>query len=132
VTQTELGRRIGKTQSYIAQKKRLLKLPEAVQAAIDAGDLAEGHGRQLLRLDDPCMQAALSMRAIDNRWSVDRMHQAVDAIENFENALTNVSEALMAIRDRRLYRAEAPTFEDYCKQRWGLSEADLEALMVTA
>jgi ParB family chromosome partitioning protein len=34
ITQEELGRRIGKSQSYVAQKVRLLKLPADVQSAI--------------------------------------------------------------------------------------------------
>lgn len=48
--QTTLGKRIGKSQSSIAQKLRLLKLPAEVQTAIDDGTLSEGHARQLLRL----------------------------------------------------------------------------------
>lgn len=51
MTQTELGKRIGKTQSYIAQKLRLLKAPAPVRALIAKGALSEGHIRQLLRLE---------------------------------------------------------------------------------
>jgi hypothetical protein len=32
----------------------------------------------------------------------------------------DVGEALLLIRDARLYRAEFGTFEDYCRQRWGM------------
>lgn len=34
-----------------------------------------------------------------------------------------VGAALAEIRDRRLYRAEYVTFEDYCQERWGMSRA---------
>lgn len=32
----------------------------------------------------------------------------------------DVGTALMTIRDKRLYRAEFGTFEDYCRERWGM------------
>lgn len=32
-----------------------------------------------------------------------------------------VGEALSAIRERRLYRATHGTFEDYCREKWGMS-----------
>ena len=50
LTQTELGQRIGKSQSYIAQKLRLLNMPEPLQFYLDKGVISEGHARQLLRL----------------------------------------------------------------------------------
>lgn len=32
-----------------------------------------------------------------------------------------VGQALMTIRDKRLYRLQYTTFEDYCRERWGMS-----------
>ena len=49
-TQTEIAKRIGKTQSYIAQKLRLLKMPAHLCVYVN-GKLTEGHARQLLRLE---------------------------------------------------------------------------------
>jgi ParB/RepB/Spo0J family partition protein len=54
-TQQEIAKAIGKTQSYVAQKLRLEKLPRGV-AVLLAGHvttfpLTEGHARQLLRLE---------------------------------------------------------------------------------
>jgi len=50
MTQEALGRRIGKGQSYIAQKLRLLTLPEPLLVFLERGALNEGHLRQVLRL----------------------------------------------------------------------------------
>lgn len=50
LTQAALGQKVGKSQSYIAQKLRLLTLPEPLQFYLDRGALSEGHARQLLRL----------------------------------------------------------------------------------
>lgn len=49
-TQAELGRWLGKTQSYIAQKLRLLNLPPPLCLYLDRQALTEGHARQLLKL----------------------------------------------------------------------------------
>jgi hypothetical protein len=37
------------------------------------------------------------------------------------NTFIEVGEALFIIRDKRLYRREFKTFEDYCKQKWAIS-----------
>lgn len=50
LTQEQLARKIGKTQSAIAQKLRLLTLPKPVATYIRRGALTEGHARQLLKL----------------------------------------------------------------------------------
>jgi hypothetical protein len=38
------------------------------------------------------------------------------------NTFIEVGEALFIIRDKRLYRREFNTFEDYCQQKWALSK----------
>lgn len=50
LTQKELAMRIGKSQSAIANKLRLLKLPEAVKAGISREIVGERHARALLAL----------------------------------------------------------------------------------
>jgi ParB/RepB/Spo0J family partition protein len=50
MTQDQIAQRIGKTRTYIAQKVRLLTLPEPLTLFLDRGALSEGHLRQLLRL----------------------------------------------------------------------------------
>jgi ParB family chromosome partitioning protein len=47
-TQTEIANTIGKTQSYVAQKLRLERLPRGVHAQLQLGYIKEGHARQLL------------------------------------------------------------------------------------
>jgi hypothetical protein len=43
-----------------------------------------------------------------------------------------VGEALAAIRDRRLYRAEFPTFEEYCAEKWGMTARRARQLWAAA
>lgn len=50
MTQRDLGRRIGKSQSYVAHKIRLLNLPAPLAAYLASGALSEGHMRVLLKI----------------------------------------------------------------------------------
>lgn len=52
LTQLQLAREIGKSQSFVANKLRLLKLNMGVQRAILNRKLTERHGRALVSLDD--------------------------------------------------------------------------------
>lgn len=56
LTQDELARRLGKSQSTIANKLRLLKLPGDVQTILVDDNLTERHARSLLKIEDPKMQ----------------------------------------------------------------------------
>lgn len=55
-TQEELARRVGKNQSTIANKLRLLKLAPEVRQAVVGQSLTERHARALLKLEDTRMQ----------------------------------------------------------------------------
>ncbi len=59
LTQAEIGQRVGKSRSAIANTIRLLQLPRPVQEALGAEQISAGHGRALLALsdDDSILQA---------------------------------------------------------------------------
>ncbi|MFA5377850.1 MAG: hypothetical protein WC455_19020 [Dehalococcoidia bacterium] len=57
-------------------------------------------------------------------------HETV--IEVGIGAFVEVGDALLAIRDKRLYRAEYSTFEDYCRERWGMGQSRAYQLMGAA
>jgi ParB/RepB/Spo0J family partition protein len=84
VTQSELGRRIGKTQSYVAQKIRLLKLPVHLQDHLASQTISEGHGRQLLRLKNESHQATLCTRVIAEHLPVSELSKMVDEVLSIE------------------------------------------------
>ncbi|WDF82564.1 ParB/RepB/Spo0J family partition protein [Lacticaseibacillus pabuli] len=66
MTQENLARRIGKSQSFVANKLRLLKLSEDVQSAIMNGAITERHGRELLKLTPKQQSDVLRRIARDN------------------------------------------------------------------
>ena len=76
-TQTEIAKRIGKGQSYVAQKLRLLKMPAEVQAMLGDGRLTEGHARQLLRLPDD-LRCGVAQEAIAEGYSVQDTKDSCD------------------------------------------------------
>lgn len=55
-TQEELAKRVGKTQSTIANKMRLLKLDSEIRSIIVKENLTERHARSLLKLNEPQLQ----------------------------------------------------------------------------
>ncbi|MBQ8720449.1 MAG: hypothetical protein IJY65_05390 [Clostridia bacterium] len=60
-TQEELAARLGMSQSYIANKLRLLRFSPYMRELILDANLSERHARALLRLEDePSQRAALS------------------------------------------------------------------------
>ncbi|WP_290033418.1 nucleoid occlusion protein [Ligilactobacillus cholophilus] len=52
LTQAELAEQLGKSQSFIANKLRLLKLSQPVQQALLDRKISERHGRALVRLNE--------------------------------------------------------------------------------
>src|SRR5699024_9868253 len=66
LTQEALAQRLGKNQSTIANKLRLLKLPDEVQQASTGKKITERHARALIKLKEPEEQIKL-MPAISER-----------------------------------------------------------------
>jgi len=52
-SQDDIAKVVGKSRSHIANTMRLLRLPDAVKAYINAGKLSAGHARALINQPDP-------------------------------------------------------------------------------
>ncbi len=85
LTQEELARRVGKSQSTIANKLRLLKLPDSVRTEISQEFFTERHARALLKLPDEQHQIA-AVAAIKNKEMTVRQ-----AEEYIEQVITDIS-----------------------------------------
>ncbi len=70
MTQEELARTMGKSQSAVANKIRLLSLPDEIQNYLLKEELSERHARALLNIDDPEKQKEMAQKVIDNKMSV--------------------------------------------------------------
>lgn len=80
MSQEEAARRIGKSQSAVANKLRLLRLPPDVLEALRQNGLTERHGRALLRLPDGERQRAALLYIIDNGLTVAATDAYIDAL----------------------------------------------------
>jgi ParB family chromosome partitioning protein len=70
ITQDEMARKLGVSQSYIANKLRLLKLGEEAERLVVDGGLTERHARCVLRLEDPSMQLSALSKIRERRLTV--------------------------------------------------------------
>lgn len=70
LTQESLAQRLGKGQSTIANKLRLLQLPEEVQQALMERRISERHARALLSVPDVELQRRLLREITEHEWSV--------------------------------------------------------------
>ncbi len=86
MTQEQLARKMGKSQSSIANKIRLLKLSDEVQDALMKKQISERHARSLLRLESISKQNELLKRIIDERLTVRKTDEEIEKMNNNINA----------------------------------------------
>lgn len=77
-TQKQLAESIGKNQSTVANKLRLLKLPDEVIKTILENKLSERHARALLKLPDEKTQHKVLKKIIKKDLNVKRTEELVD------------------------------------------------------
>jgi ParB family chromosome partitioning protein len=74
----DISKRIGKSFGYISNHLRMLQLPEFALEAALAGNLTEGHARQVLALEgDEKAQRYLLDKIVNDAWSVRKAEQYV-------------------------------------------------------
>ncbi|MGE5594343.1 MAG: nucleoid occlusion protein [Betaproteobacteria bacterium] len=78
LTQQELARRVGKSQSTIANKLRLLKLPKPVLDALASEMISERHARALLRLPSEQEQTMVLRRIHAQGLTVGQTEALID------------------------------------------------------
>ena len=80
MSQEEAARRIGKSQSAVANKLRLLKLPRDVLENLRSYGLSERHGRALLRLTEPNAQRMALEYIAANALTVAATEEYIEAL----------------------------------------------------
>lgn len=91
ITQKDLAESIGKSQSFIANKLRLLKLSNDVITALEKDDITERHARALLILDNDTQ---------------------CDVLKNIVKDNLTVKETELAVKNRQKVRIEQINFND--------------------
>lgn len=80
ITQSELAVRVGKKQSTISNKIRLLALPEDIQEALIHNRLTERHARALLKLSDDEIRRYVIERVISHGLNVRQTEKLIEDI----------------------------------------------------
>lgn len=99
LTQEALAQRLGKGQSTVANKLRLLKLPQFVQTAILNRELTERHARALIAIKDEQLQQQLIQAVKEYDWNVRQLE------EQIQNILQPVEEVEKPKKDKPLRKA---------------------------
>lgn len=79
-TQQEIAQKVGKNQSTIANKLRILKLPEEVKDLLIENGLTERHGRALLKLHDEKLQMMVLKEIISKDLNVKKTEKRINEI----------------------------------------------------
>ncbi|SDQ04858.1 nucleoid occlusion protein [Virgibacillus salinus] len=77
LTQEALAQRLGKNQSTIANKLRLLKLPEEVRHSILKKDITERHARALIKLSEPDEQLKVLNAILEKELNVKQTEEYI-------------------------------------------------------
>ena len=82
MTQDSLAKTMGKSQSAVANKLRLLSLPDEIQIALLKEEISERHARALLNIENVEKQKELLNRVINEKMSVRNLEEEIKNINS--------------------------------------------------
>ncbi|MEG0546405.1 MAG: ParB/RepB/Spo0J family partition protein [Oscillospiraceae bacterium] len=100
MSQDEIGKRLGKAQSTLSNKLRLLRLPEEMRYKLAKSGLTERHARALLSLPDDNERGRALSIMIDRHLNVAESERLIDQMLNRNSAYKNPTRG---IRDVRIF-----------------------------
>lgn len=101
LTQEAMAARVGKKQSTIANKLRLLRLSDRIRKILVEGGLTERHARALLKLDDEEKQVQVLTVVIDNGYSVRQTEGYIEKL--LEDKKQEKKKRMVIVNDVRIY-----------------------------
>lgn len=96
-TQEQLAQRLGKNQSTIANKLRLLSLDKEVQGALLKNEISERHARTLLKLKNKEFQKILLKKIVTERLTVKKTEEEVKKMEDGEYKSSPINDSIEII-----------------------------------
>lgn len=117
ISQEELARRLGRSQSAVANKLRLLRLPSEIQEQLLSLGLTERHGRALLRLDSAEAQADALRHISERGLNVAQTDAYIDRlIEQREAEKAPARRRTFILKDVRVFLNSLSRSVDMMKQ----------------
>lgn len=90
MTQDDLAKTMGKSQSAVANKLRLLTLPDEIQDSLLKEQISERHARALLNLTDAPKQIELLKKIINQKMSVRAVEEEIKRLNN-KDGISNMA-----------------------------------------
>ncbi len=81
-TQSDIAKRLGVSQSYVANKLRLLSFPEDMRQKIREAGLTERHARAILKLKREGAQREALRKIIDGKLNVKESEAIIDMLSD--------------------------------------------------
>jgi ParB family chromosome partitioning protein len=106
LSQDEAARRLGKSQSAVANKLRLLRLDKPTVETIRHHGLTERHARALLRVDDPTRRMHALEAILTNGMNVAQTDAYIDSLTDpspITPPLPKKNKTLYIVKDVRLF-----------------------------
>lgn len=103
LSQEEAARRLGRAQPTVANKLRLLRLPEDVRALLRENGLTERHARALLRLQDPEVQRRAAGDMVRRGMNVAQVEAYVEKLLQSAQVTPPRGRSTYIIKDVRLF-----------------------------
>ena len=103
LTQESMAIRVGKKQSTIANKLRLLRLPGSVRKKLHDSDLTERHARVLLKLENEDLQKAVLQKVLKGHLNVRQTEALVEKTLKEAGKLNQKKPRFVIVNDVRIY-----------------------------
>lgn len=98
--ESQLAKKIGKSQEYVSQRLSLLTLPKSVQSRIIRRQINPSAAQEIARLDDPETQELLSEEAVKRKLPVGIIRETADSIRRGGDVTSAVQNAEMKRRQK--------------------------------
>ena len=134
LSQEEAARRLGRAQPTVANKLRLLRLPEDVRALLRENGLTERHARALLRLQDPEVQRRAAGDMVRRGMNVAQAEAYVEKLLQSAQVTPPRGRSTYIIKDVRLFLNSVDRGLHLMRQAgvdagWNRQDADREILL---
>ena len=103
LSQEQAAQKLGKSQSAVANKLRLLRLPESVRQALCHSALTERHARALLRLQKEEDQLLAVQTIVQHHWNVAQTEAYIDRLLQQVQRTPPQRRSTYIIKDVRLF-----------------------------
>lgn len=103
LTQEDIALRLGKKQSTIANKMRLLKLSKEERKLILEYGLTERHARALLKIDDNLIRMELIKIIFERKLNVENTEKLIESTLKRNNEIKRIRKCKGAFRDVRIF-----------------------------